>query len=181
MRVVSGKAKGRKLLSVPGTTTRPILDRVKTSLFDSLQPIIADISFLDLFAGSGAVGIEALSRGAKSCLFVDVERSAIQTIIKNLEATDLATQAQVRHTDAFKLLKSTKDSFDLIYIAPPQYKSLWVEAMHAIAERPEILRPGGLIICQIDPREYEKLDLMDLDEDKKKEIGNTLLAYYVRK
>ena len=130
MQVIAGSAKGRKLKSVPGQTTRPILDRVKTALFDILRPGLAGIRVLDLFAGSGSVGIEALSQGAGECTFIDVEKRAIDTIRENLKITDLAGRAEVRHLDAFLFLRKCEVEFDLVYVAPPQYVNLWVEAMH---------------------------------------------------
>src|SRR5947207_311624 len=132
MRVVAGSARGQKLLVVPGHGTRPILDRVKTSLFDMLRPRIPGMTVLDLFAGSGSVGIEALSQGAAHCTFIDRGHLAVATIKRNLALTGFSDRAEVRQTDAFGYLRGSKRSFDLIYIAPPQYKSLWVEAMHQI-------------------------------------------------
>jgi 16S rRNA (guanine(966)-N(2))-methyltransferase RsmD len=93
MRVIAGTAKGRKLLAVPGDGTRPILDRVKTPLFDILRPEIQGARVLDLFAGSGAVGIEALSQGAAHCTFLDLSRPAIDTIKANLETTGFVANA----------------------------------------------------------------------------------------
>src|SRR5437016_1937433 len=174
MRVVAGSARGKKLLVVPGRGTRPILDRVKTSLFDILRPRIPGMNMLDLFAGSGSVGIEALSQGAAHCTFIDLGHKAVATINRNLATTGFSDRANVRQGDAFEYLRGTKRSFDLIYIAPPQYKNLWVKAMHQIAGRPEVLhRPSaesaehptsGLAIVQIDPKEYEFLDLGELRE-----------------
>ena len=178
MRVIAGKARGRKLLAVPGSTTRPILDRVKTALFDILRPEIENITVLDLFAGTGGVGIEALSQGAVHCTFLDLSKKAIQTIRTNLEATNLTDQAEVRQTDAFGYLRKSQKTFDLIYIAPPQYESVWIQALHAIAERPELVSADGQIIVQIDPREYEALDLTEFHEEKQKRYGNTLLVFY---
>ena len=152
MRVVSGKARGVKLLAVPGDTTRPILDRVKTALFDTIRPQIQDAKILDLFAGSGSVGIEALSQGAKHCTFLDLAPNAITSINKNLENTKLASQAMVRKVDAFAFLKRSQEYFDLIFVAPPQYKQIWIEALRLIAERPELVSENGSIIVQIDPK-----------------------------
>ena len=101
MRVVSGSARGKKLLLVPGRGTRPILDRVKTSLFDMLRPRIEGMHVLDLFAGSGSVGIEALSQGAAHCTFTDLGDKAVATIRKNLASTGFSDRADVRQTDAF--------------------------------------------------------------------------------
>src|SRR5262249_55275154 len=105
MRVVGGRAKGAKLSPVPGDSTRPILDRVKTALFDILRPSLDGLAVLDLFAGSGSVGIEALSQGAQSCVFLDINPRAVDTIRKNLGQAKLAEAAEVRQTDAFAFLK----------------------------------------------------------------------------
>jgi 16S rRNA (guanine966-N2)-methyltransferase len=188
MRVVAGSARGTKLLVVPGHGTRPILDRVKTSLFDVLRPRIEGLKMLDLFAGSGSVGIEALSQGAAHCTFIDLGHKAVSTIRQNLALTGLSGRADVRHTDAFGYLRATPEAFDLIYIAPPQYKKLWVKAMHQLAERPGLLRgpsagplgddEAGLAIVQIDPREYQSLDLGEIRETRQKRHGNTLLVFF---
>ncbi len=181
MRVIGGVAKGRKLLAVPGDTTRPILDRVKTSLFDILRPEISDKRLLDLFAGSGAVGIEALSQGAAYCTFIDLHKPATKIIAQNLENTQLANQASVQCNDSFRYLKSTKEVFDIIYIAPPQYKGIWIQAMQTIAERPSLVSKGGSLIVQIDPIEDEKLDLTLFKEDDRRIYGSTLLIFYSKK
>ena len=178
MRVVSGKARGTKLKSVPGDTTRPILDRVKTALFDILRPTLDGISVLDLFAGTGSVGIEALSQGAAHCTFLDLSDKAIKVIRENLESAHLSSQAEVRHTDSFTYLRNTSKNFDLIYIAPPQYKALWLQALHFIAERPGLLKPGGRVIVQIDPKEYEPAQMTALQETDQRKYGSTLLVFY---
>jgi 16S rRNA (guanine(966)-N(2))-methyltransferase RsmD len=188
MRVVGGSVGGRKLFVVPGQGTRPILDRVKTALFDILRPRIAGMDVLDLFAGSGSVGIEALSQGAASCTFVEKSHKAVATIKKNLASTGLGDRAEVVLTDAFEFLRTANKPFDLIYVAPPQYKNLWSEAMRQIAERPGLLRPGaaqapadheaGQVIVQIDPKEYRSLELGNIHETRQKRYGNTLLVFY---
>lgn len=178
MRVVSGKAKGRNLLSVPGDTTRPILDRVKTALFDTIRSRIQDASVLDLFAGSGSVGIEALSQGASHCIFLDIEPKAIETIRKNLNTTGLSEYSEVRQTDAFSYLRNSSKQFDLIYIAPPQYRGIWIEAIRFIAERPQLLRDDGLAIVQIDPKENEELLFSSLSLSDTRRYGNTELLFY---
>jgi len=190
MRVVGGIARGQPLALVPGKGTRPILDRVKTALFDILRPRIAGMQLLDLFAGSGSVGIEALSQGAAHCTFIDLRREAIATIKKNLETTGLSAQATVRQSNALEFLQTTSGPFDLIYIAPPQYKNLWIEALQYLDARPELLREprpdddegnsSSLAIIQIDPREYQDLDLRTLRETRQKRYGNTLLVFFER-
>jgi 16S rRNA (guanine966-N2)-methyltransferase len=188
MRVVAGSAKGKQLLLVPGSGTRPIMDRVKESLFDILRPRIEGMRVLDLFAGSGSVGIEALSQGAAFCTFIDRERSAVATIKKNLASTGLAERALVLHTDALGFLVGLRQTFDLIYVAPPQYKRLWAEALRRIAvpvqvecvssAEQECDRADSLVIAQIDPKEYESLELGALREVRQKRYGNTLLVFY---
>jgi 16S rRNA (guanine(966)-N(2))-methyltransferase RsmD len=178
MRVISGTAKGIELSSVPGDSTRPILDRVKTSLFDILRPQLSGVSFLDAFAGSGSVGIEALSNGAERCVLLDLERKAIQVIRSNLEKCGLQAKAEVRHTDAFLFLGSCKEQFDIIYIAPPQYQGLWEDALIKVSEKPELLKPPGLVVIQIDPSEESPLALSALKEVDRRKYGKTLLLFY---
>ena len=179
MRVIGGTAKGRLLKAVPGDSTRPILDRVKVPLFDIIRPQLEGISILDLFGGTGSVGIEALSQGASHCVFLDTNARAIATIKENLETTDLTSKAEVRHTDAFVYLRNCSKSFDLIFVAPPQYKGVWIEAMRTIAERPDLIKAGGRVIVQIDPKEYEPLDLGVLVETQQRRYGNSLLVFWV--
>lgn len=178
MRVIGGKAKGRAIKSVPGDGTRPILDRVKVPLFDILRPRLSGMRVLDLFAGTGAVGIEALSQGAASCIFLDTSAAAIKVIKENLTVTGLSDSAEVRHTDAFGYLRRTEKEFDLIYVAPPQYKGVWIEAMQTIAERPNLLATDGLIVVQIDPKEYEPLSLTSFKESEERRYGNSLLVFW---
>ena len=188
MRVVGGSARGANLLLVPGEGTRPILDRVKTALFDILRPRIEGMVMLDLFGGSGSVGIEALSQGAARCTFIERGHKAVATIKRNLELTGLADRAAVVHMDAFQFLKTTEQVFDLIYIAPPQYKRLWIEALQRIEGRlampsgqgseSEEEREPGLAIVQIDPKEYESVDLGAIRELRQKRYGNTLLVFF---
>ncbi|RIL10681.1 MAG: 16S rRNA (guanine(966)-N(2))-methyltransferase RsmD [Proteobacteria bacterium] len=181
MRVIGGLAKGRKLLAVPGDTTRPILDRVKTPLFDILRPSLAGSRVLDLFAGSGSVGIEALSQGAEHCTFVDLNSRAIETIRRNLESTGFIENSEIRKTDAFLFLKKCGREFDLIYIAPPQYQTLWLQALQHIAERPELVSAKGKLVIQIDPKEYEPFESSDFCEADQRRYGNTMLAFFSRR
>jgi len=180
MRVISGSAKGIKLASVPGKSTRPITDQVKEALFNILGPGIVDSSMLDLFGGTGAVGIEALSRGAEYVLFLDNNYRAYQVIKQNLEATDLAPYANVMKKDAFVLLREKpSQSFDNIYIAPPQYKSLWSKAMFMLDENPGWLHEDGEIIVQIHPKEFDKnIDYTNFKYYDTREYGDTILVFF---
>ncbi len=179
MRVISGRAKGRKLQSVPGDSTRPITDRVKESLFNIIGPDIQGSKFLDLFAGTGSVGIEALSRGALLALFIDLDRKAINTVQANLEHTKLGDSAQVLRGDALAILeKPAHDQFDYIYIAPPQYKGLWVKALKSVDKHQDWLSTDAWVIVQIHPREDEELELDHLSEFDRRGYGSTLLIFF---
>lgn len=179
LRVIAGKARGRKLRSVPGGATRPITDRTKESLFNILGADIQGAALLDLFAGTGSVGIEALSRGAGFVRFVDLSHRAIETVRANLTQTGLQKDADVVRMDAFALLENVTDrAFDYIYIAPPQYKELWKRALFLLDDRSEWLAPDAWVIAQIHPVEYEPLILKNLTEFNQRRYGSTLLVFY---
>lgn len=178
MRVIAGSAKGRKLESVPGTSTRPITDRVKEALFNILGASIEGARFLDLFAGTGAVGIEALSRGAARAVFCERDRLALRTIGHNLQATGLANRARVVAGDAFRFLRNPGgERFDFVYIAPPQYKGIWIRALQAVDEG-DVLAPGGIAIVQIHPKERQDVPLRRLRLFDERRYGSTLLLFY---
>ncbi|MBE0690725.1 MAG: 16S rRNA (guanine(966)-N(2))-methyltransferase RsmD [Anaerolineae bacterium] len=179
IRVIAGSAKGRPLKLVPGDSTRPIMDRVKESLFNIIGRDIYDATFCDLFAGTGSVGIEALSRGARHAWFYDLDRKAIETIHTNLTLTRLAEKASVRRADAFALLKQPPPAqFSLIYVAPPQYKSMWSRILQTLDEAAAWTPEGTVVIAQIDPSEHENLTLKRLRFYDERKYGNTLLLFY---
>lgn len=178
IRVIAGSAKGRRLKLVPGDSTRPIMDRAKESLFNIIGRDIYDTFFLDLFAGTGSVGIEALSRGAEHALFVDMDRAAIQTIQENLQIARLSDKATVQRMDALQLLKQQpRETYDFIYIAPPQFAGLWKDALLALEANPAWIPEGTAVIVQIAPRELEDVKLTYLQEYDRRKYGNTLLWF----
>ena len=182
LRVISGSARGRKLKSVPGDTTRPVMDRVKEALFNILAADVLDSNWWDLFAGTGAIGIEALSRGAAFVKFSDLNRAPIETIKENVDHCQFSEKAEVKRGDAFTLLSGTADKkFEYIYIAPPQYKKMWLEALKLIDDNMGWLNEDGTVIVQIDPREYEEFEFNNLVEGEQRKYGNTLLVFYDRK
>ena len=182
LRIIAGKARGRKLRSVPGDSTRPITDRAKESLFNILGGDLVDSSFLDLFAGTGSVGIEALSRGAAFVRFIDKNRNAIHTLRSNLESTGLQADAEVLHMDAFLHFGRPADrTFDYIFIAPPQYKELWKRALLEVDTRSEWLSADGWVIVQIHPVEYVKLEPLNLVEFDQRHYGSTLFVFYEKR
>jgi 16S rRNA (guanine(966)-N(2))-methyltransferase RsmD len=181
VRVISGKAKGHRLKMVPGDKTRPITDRVKENLFNILGDWVIGTRWLDLFAGTGQVGIEALSRGAASAIFVDNSRPAVRTIQANLAHTRLSRKAEVLYFDAFSYLTRGHHHgpFDVIYIAPPQYQGIWSKMLNYIDQFSEPkLADDGLIIIQIDPKEYEELKLVNFNLSDQRRYGNTLLGFF---
>lgn len=181
-RVISGAAKGRKLRSVPGESTRPITDRVKEALFDIIGADVGGSSWWDLFAGTGAVGIEALSRGATFVRFSERERAAIETIRWNLAHCRLEAGSEICRGDAFALLAGPPDRrFDYVYIAPPQYQGLWSRALQALDANPGWLSEDAWVITQIHPREVRSVALATLDEFDRRKYGSTLLVFYERK
>ena len=179
MRVIAGSARGHKLQSVPGDGTRPITDRAKEALFSILGTWIQETRVLDLFGGTGAVGIEALSRGAAFAQFIDRNRKAVQTIQANLAHCKFERQATAVQGDSFAYLESYRgEPFDLIYIAPPQYQGMWHKALTMVDQRPALLAPFGAVIVQIHPREDEEVELHFLEEYDRREYGSVLLIFY---
>lgn len=167
---------------MPGDTTRPVMDRVKESLFNILAGDVIDSNWWDLFAGTGAIGIEALSRGALFIRFTDMNRAPIETIRENVEHCKFSEQAEIRRGDAFTMLAGSADrQFEYIYIAPPQYKKMWLEALQLVDDNMEWLSDDGTVIVQIDPTEYEKVDLRNLVEGEQRKYGSTLLIFYDRR
>ncbi len=179
MRVIAGKAKGRKLRSVPGPGTRPITDRAKSALFSILGGDIVGARFLDLFAGTGQVGIEALSRGAKEAIFVEKGHRALRTIRTNLELTGLMDHAHIVRADVFHyLLTPPEEGFDYIYVAPPQYRGLWKRTLLTLDAHPEWLAEDGWVIVQIHPSEFEELPLKHLRPFDTRRYGGVQFHFY---
>ena len=182
LRVISGTARGRKLRSVPGDSTRPITDRTKESLFNILSVDIIEARFLDLFAGTGSVGIEALSRGANYARFVDKNALAVKTMRANLKSTQLSEKGEVWRMDALSLLGQAADQqFDYIYIAPPQYKQIWKHTLVKLDQHMDWLADDAWVIVQIHPIEYEDTKLDRLEEFDQRKYGSTLLVFYQQK
>lgn len=150
MRVVSGNYKGRQLKAVPGVTTRPTTDKVKEAIFNMVGPYFDGGIALDLFAGSGGLGIEALSRGIEKCIFVDREAKAIQTIHKNLEVCHAEAASEVYRNDAERALKAIKKrelQFHLIFLDPPYKQQKLKTLINTISEN-NLLQQSGFIVTE---------------------------------
>ncbi len=180
MRVIAGKARGRRLKSVPGSGTRPITDRAKSALFSILGTDVVAARFLDLFAGTGAVGIEALSRGAAEAVFVERSGVALRTVRENLIHTGLSDGGRTERADVFRFLARPPTPYDFVYVAPPQYRGLWADTLRVLDGQLGWLYDDGTIIVQIDPREYEALPLKGLAEFDRRTYGSVMLCFYHR-
>ena len=181
IRVIAGTAKGRRLKLVPGDTTRPVMDRVKEAVFSIIGRDVIEARFLDLFAGTGSVGIEALSRGAAQAVLVELNRDAVRTIQANLAITGLGANAIIRRTDVFQFLRQSPTPFDLIYIAPPQYKDLWLQTLQAIDTNPGWVAESGRVIVQIDPKESREIPLDNLELRDERDYGKTRVMFFTQK
>ena len=164
---------------VPGDITRPITDRVKEALFNIIGADIINSTFLDLFGGTGSVGIEALSRGARYSKFVEISPVAQKVIKKNLISTKLFESGEVVLLDATQYIR-TKDykSFDYVFIAPPQYKSIWLKILRLLDEYPNHVTDDGWIIIQIDPIENSPIATNNFVKFDERKYGSTLLMFY---
>jgi 16S rRNA (guanine966-N2)-methyltransferase len=178
VRVIAGEAKGRKLKAVPGGGTRPILDRVKVALFDILSNQIGGSRFLDLYAGTGGVGIEALSRGATHVTLVENSPLALRVIRDNLALTGFSSRASIVSRDVLRFLESGGTaSHDIVFLAPPQYLSLVPPTLSAI-ESTNNLASNLLVIVQQDPKEPKSGELRRLRQTDERRYGTTLLLFY---
>lgn len=170
MRVISGSARGLRLDCPDGIDTRPTLDRVKEAMFSMLAPYIPMSDVLDLFSGSGALGIEALSRGAKSSFFVDNRSDAVKCIKNNIESAKLGDRAEVYFGDAYDFLKKQSESFDIIFIDPPYSKNLYKPITEEIYKN-KILKSDGLIVLEWDFANSEPQFCEHFVVEKRKKYG----------
>lgn len=184
MRVISGKAKGTHLESLEGEQTRPTLDRIKEAWFNIIQNEIIDAQVLDLFSGSGALGIEALSRGAKEAILCDQSTQAIRIIQKNLEKTELEQSAHVIKNDFRKSLIFLKDKykFDLIFIDPPYADNMVQESVSKIIEY-DLLNEKGIIMIETDEEEHilKSLEGINVNVYDLRKYGRVKLIFLNRK
>jgi len=179
-RIISGTARGIRLQPVPGDTTRPVTDRVKEAVFNIIGGDIFHANLLDLFGGTGSIGIEALSRGASSVTFIELASQAVSTIKANLKTTHLESGARVIQSDAFRYLNGPIPAtvYDYIYIAPPQYKGMWLQALRLVDANPAWLVEDGWVVVQIHPVEFEEVELANLTEIDRRKYGSTMILIY---
>lgn len=147
MRVITGSARGRKLREPAGTETRPTTDRVKEGIFSSIQFEIEGRKILDLFGGTGQMGVEALSRGAAHCTFVDLRKEAVSVIRENVALTGFDGQARIIQGDALSFLSRCREKFDVIFLDPPYGSGLLEKTMELVTTI-DIVSENGIIVCE---------------------------------
>ena len=183
MRVIAGKFKGRQLVAPRGMNVRPLADRVKESLFSILRYEVVDSTFLDLCAGSGNVGIEALSRDANAVTFIDKSALSIRTITRNLTKCGISTddpQVTVLCMDALKgltRLSKHEATFDIIFLGPPYHSDILLKSLHQISEL-GLLFQSGTVIAEHHRKEYLPDEIHQLNLFRRERYGDTMLSFY---
>ncbi|MBR1969266.1 MAG: 16S rRNA (guanine(966)-N(2))-methyltransferase RsmD [Clostridia bacterium] len=177
MRIISGKVRGLKLKTPAGEDTRPTLDRVKEAVFSMILPFIIDSKVLDLFAGSGALGIESLSRGALSAVFVDSSADAIDCINSNVNSARFGSVSLVKKVDSISFLKENKECFDIIFLDPPYQKNMYTKSLEGILTN-NALSNEGIVVVEYDNSLVELTipdEFIILKEKKYGKVGIVIL------
>ncbi|MCI8273343.1 MAG: 16S rRNA (guanine(966)-N(2))-methyltransferase RsmD [Clostridia bacterium] len=182
MRIISGRARGTKLYTLEGTETRPTLDRVKESIFNIIQGEIENSDILDLFAGSGAIGIEMLSRGASKAVLCDKSKQAIEIIKKNIEKTHMEKYVELYNLDFEKMLdKLNGNEFDIIYLDPPYNTNYIKKSLNKIIETNLIKREGTIIVETDDElRILEDIKNIKIEIIDKRKYGRATIIFLKR-
>ena len=181
MRVIAGKARGLKLKTIEGNSTRPTKDMVKEALFSILMPYVTDCVFLDLFAGSGAIGIEALSRGAQNAVFCDQNKECIKIINENIEKARFKDISTVYNLDYLKCLERIKNQkFDIIFIDPPYNIGLGLKAIQTISDF-DLLMINGVLVFETDEIEEVPNEIGLYEKFNTKRYGRNVLNFFKRK
>ena len=174
MRVISGKYKGRIIEGFDINGTRPTKDRVKESVFGCIQNKVKNSIFLDLFAGSGSIGIEALSNGSSKCYFVDNSNLIFKTLVHNVEGVENGIVLKKEYLDALKYFKNNNIKFDIIYIDPPYHLGLMNKAIKYIEDN-NLLNESGIIICEYE----EESPICNYKLIKEKKFGKTNIKIFM--
>lgn len=180
MRIIAGTYKGRRLRTLSGHQLRPTSDRLRETLFNILQSRIEDATFLDVFAGSGAIGIEALSRGARRAVFIESSRRAVPILEENIAHCEIEDTARVIARDAIaalKFLASSEARFDIIYIDPPYESDLYEPVLRLISER-KIVADDGLVITERRKGGIARESYGDLRPYREVAQGDSVLTFY---
>ena len=175
MRIISGQFRGRKLKTLEGMNTRPTADRVKESLFNILSNKIYDSKVLDLFAGSGSLGLEALSRGATFCVFVDSSKEAINIVKENIKLCRQEENSKIINKDYIEALKILNDKFDIIFVDPPYSNGIEVNVLKNIKS---IMSENGIAVIETDQTDIPPDEIAGLIKYDSRKYGRTIISFY---
>ncbi|SEF67376.1 Conserved hypothetical protein 95 [Caloramator fervidus] len=179
MRIITGEAKGRIIKAPPGLNTRPTSDRVKESIFNIISKKIADSYILDMFAGTGNLGLEALSRGAKFCTFIELDRLAYSFLVDNVKSLNYQEKSEVFYGDAFKILKGINKKYDIIFLDPPYGKSMVEKAINLIFEE-GIFGDETLIVSELDVKDIIPEKIGCFINYRTEKYGRTKVAFWIK-
>lgn len=180
MRIIAGAFGGRRLHTPKGTAIRPTADRVREAVFSIIGPGLAGAEILDLFAGTGAMGLEALSRGASRVIFVDQSRHAVQLIRSNVELCHVADRVRVIHgsvSQAIRLLASQGEAFDLIFIDPPYREQSLLKTLQTLGE---VVRSGTIVVAEHSSRDPLPVQVLEWSQTEVRQYGDTTVSFYMR-
>lgn len=177
MRVITGKARGRHLETLSGTDLRPTTDMVKEAVFSILQFQLEGRVFLDMFAGSGQMGIEAISRGAKEAHFFEARKEAVSVIRNNLKTVGFEKEAQLRQGDSLSLVKMSSVKYDVAFVDPPYNKGIAAQALCVLCE---YMNPGGVIVCETAIEEEMPQSVGEFELDRTYRYGKIKITTYRR-
>lgn len=177
MRIIAGEMRSRTILAPKGTDTRPTLDRTRESLFNIIAAWCPDARVLDLYAGSGQLGIEALSRGAARCVFLDENREAVSIVMRNCKACGVFDRSRVNVGEAARYLSACREQFDVVLLDPPFHNGT-LENILPIVDK--CVAPGGIVICESETKLVLPAEVGGLQLKKQYKYGKVLLWKYVR-
>ena len=175
MRVITGTARGHKLLTPEGLDTRPTTDKVKEAVCSALQFDFPGAKVLDLFAGSGQMGIEALSRGASGAVFIDADPRALACIKQNVKACGFSERSAVLRSDAVSYLQRTTERFDIAFLDPPYRHDILPQVLPLLAEK---MQKNGIIVCEHEPECKLSERILYFDLQKQKKYGKIIISIY---
>lgn len=182
MRIIAGDARGRRIISPEGKDTRPTSDRVKESLFNILGTRVPSSKVLDLFAGTGNLGLEALSRGAESCIFIDNNSNSIRVIHENIRLLKYEDLCEVYNNDvisAIRILNRRDIKFDIIFADPPYHKNILPDVLKELSDN-DVIKIGGVVVTEHDKKDVLPQSIKDLSIYKSSIYGDTVLSFYMK-
>ena len=175
MRIIAGELRGRKLQVLEGEETRPTLERVKEGIFSSIHFLVEGARVLDLFAGSGQLGLEALSRGASFSVFIDQNPAATAVVTKNCKELGVFSSCRVATMPAESFLAGSREQFDIIFLDPPYHNETLVRLLPAVSQH---TAPGGVVLCESELKAEMPEQVEDLKLVKQYRYGSVLVTKY---